>query len=576
MGEKGLRLRTKILLGYILAVILPLIFLSVLNYVVRVNILVRKAEEQLGIAGEAIGEQFDNFFLDIDAISNDICNDDKILEILKRSRQEVEKEPFTNVTIQREAELFFMGICSRKPGIDAILLHGRNGLNAYYSPAQSWDLDYDSSGEKWYQDTLAANGKWVLTGSRRELQFLNSGTEEDRRVVTFSRTIKDWDAYGPLGILQINVSVEYLSGLGSSAVGEGNLEVFDGDGEPVFNGGRGENKDVLVIENLSPLTSWKTVYYAPKDQLLKEIDTTRVYTILIAGVSLLVVFAAATVISSGIVRPMKYLHKEMRQVAAGNFDGKILYEKEDEMGDLIREFNSMTQKVKQLVEEIQEKERQRRKTELDALQARINPHFMFNTLNAVRLMAMMDGNERITEMLTSFVYLLKFASKNENELISVGTDLSILESYITLMKYRYDNFTVEICCGEEIRRYLTIPFLLQPLVENAIFHGIAVMDRPGKVSLTFSAGEGKVTAVVSDNGAGMDRQTLERLFEEEQEHTETFSRIGVRNVRERMYLFFGDDAQMEVESEVGSGTRIALTWPAVSEEEKNDECDDCG
>ncbi|WP_069999356.1 sensor histidine kinase [Cellulosilyticum sp. I15G10I2] len=569
-----MNLKKKILLGYIVLITIPLAIVTAVNYFSSVKVLESKTKKQLGIAGNAINEQYNNYFMDINDISNDITRNTYVQEILKRSSENVTNEKFMNVTLQREISDYFMGICNRKSGISAILLHGCNGLNYYYSTGYSWNMDFDSSEEKWFKDTVAADGRWVLTGKRIDNQLLKiGGTKEE--FVTFGRVIKDDVTYLPLGVLQINISVDHLSKIGLSSVKEGYVAIYDAQGKLITDSAIEKAEEFIEISNISSLTHWQTVYYAPKHELLKEIKQTRNIMMMVTIIIIMVAVVFANFISYSIAKPIKKILERMKLVSSGDFETKIEYDKQDEMGELIDRFNHMTYKVKELIEEIHRKEYQRLKTEIDALQAQINPHFLYNTLNSIRLTAMMEGNKKMTKLLTSFVYLLRSAAKCQGALISIEEDLKILEAYCELMKHRYDHFTLQIVCEEEIRSYFTIPFILQPLVENAIFHGIPLEKKEGLIEIIFKQEEESVKAIVRDNGDGMDEKTVAKLLIEEGENKDTFSSLGVKNVYDRLKLNFEDKAAMTIYSEKNLGTTIELTWPALRGREMNDQHHDC-
>lgn len=555
-------IKQKIFWGYLILILIPLITITSIYYTSSVNIMENKAEQQLGLAGEAINEQYNTFFRDIDAISRDITGNDFVQETMGRAEHSVIGEPYTSVRLQNEMETYFTGICVRKPGIDSILIHGDNTLNYCFSLGYSWNKEYHAGQEEWYQEVLKADGHWVLTGIRSEKQLIQLGAAPPQ-VVTFARLVKDMITFKPLGVLQININTSYLFQLGlDSANNDGYISIYDSQNHLVFSNRDDNNKKVLVIETVSDVTGWKTVYYAPKDELLKEIRDMRTFMWMVTGILLLVGIVFAQLISHSIVNPLKKLHVQMKQVAAGNFTVSLEYAIQDEMGELIKEFNQMTEKVHTLVQQIHEKEEQRRKTEMDALQARINPHFIYNTLNGIRLTAMMHKEDEIAKQLTDFVYLLKAASYYDNGVSTIDKDLQIMEAYYALMKYRYDNFTLTVYGAEEVKEYQIVPFILQPIVENAIFHGIAALNRPGKIEISFRKEEGKLIAEIMDDGVGMDEKKLQELTAGQPDTGNNFNHIGMQNVYDRLHLYFGEEASMTIESKEGFGTRVILKWPA--------------
>lgn len=560
-------LKQKIFFGFTALIVLPLWAVTAISAHRSAAILEDKTQQQVRQVCDTVNEQFNIFFRDIDVISQDILSDSTVQDTLRRPKAEMESQPYQSLRLQLALENDLLGIRIRKPGIHSILIYGLNGQNYSTSPGWSWDRTYDASCEAWFAQAKELDGGYCITGVRRERQLLNYGMPQPE-VVTFARIIKDQDTFRPLGMLQINIQLDYLEQCGREAVQSGNIAVLDGAGGPVFTVRRdAETGDAIVVESQARYTGWRTVYYAPRTELLKETQETQHFLWLASAAVTVLGILFAQLLTRSITKPLGKLHEQMSIVSCGDFTVQLQYDKQDEMGALIEDFNQMTRKIRILVEQIHEKEEQRRKTEVDALQSQINPHFIYNTLNSIRLTAMLHKDKEITEQVTAFVYLLKQASQNGGRAVTIGQDLEIIRSYCALMKYRYDNFTLTVSGQETVEDCSILPFILQPLVENAIFHGIAALKRQGNIRMEFTLAEGIVCMTLSDDGVGMDAGTVERLLSGEDRASHTFNHLGLKNVRARMRLYYGERAEMEVRSKVGEGTVISLRWPALRTEE---------
>lgn len=567
-------LKQKIFIGYVMLILIPLSTVTAISSYRSARILEEKTQQQLGMTCDAVNEQFNTFINDIDVISGDIISNEMVQEALRRSENEVSAEEYNSLQYQLQIESYLQGVRIRKPGIHSILIYGSNTLHCSVSSSWSWDVTYDAREEKWFQNVIEGDGTLILTGVREERQLFGYNTSVPR-VITAARLIKDADTFETLGVLQINIDVDYLSQLGMELAKEGWVGIFDGEGNIIFTNWKEEDgEDAFVVEQTSKVTGWKTVYYASKSELLKETRDTRVFLWNVAVVVTLLGLVFARFLSRSIMLPVEKLQGQMAAVSQGDFTGEITYQRQDEMGTLIDEFNQMTKKVHILIQEIQKKEAQRRKTEIDALQARINPHFLYNTLNSIRLTAMIHKDKEITDQLTAFVYLLKVASQNGGEVITIRQELEIIASYCALMKYRYGNFTLEIQGDGNVSDFLILPFIIQPLVENAIFHGIAALKRQGTICIAFEKESEKICMKVTDDGAGMDSDTVKKLVAGETVSSNMMNHVGMKNVLDRMQLYFGRQVQMNVESEVGKGTAILLEWPAVRMEDTDAEGND--
>lgn len=554
-------LRRKLTISYAVFLIVPLVVIASFSFKISTDILEKKTETMMNMTGDVLNNQYNNYFNDLNAISNSIMINAPVQSVLKRSVSDVKGHAYQNITEQNEISKYFSEICFCKPGISAILLYGDNGLDCYYSSDSSWNSAYDTSQEEWFQDTVKANGTYVLSPRMIDRQLFKTD-HTSSEVVTFSKVIKNSDNFQHVGVLQIDIGVDYLNKLGLNAIKEGSLYIYNNQGDIILErSDHFDKKNSIKVESTSEFTKWKIIYYAPKDELLKEMKQTRNLIFLLTAITVTFAIGLAGIISSQITNPLQKLTGKIRLVAEGDFKTQITYKRKDEIGEVISGFNHMVVKINELIEEIHIKENQRLKTEIDALQARINPHFIYNTLNSIRLIAMMEGNNRITEIITSFVYLLKYASKNNGAMITLKNEISILEEYAKLMRVRYGNFSLSINCDDSLKRCLTIPFILQPIVENSIFHGIAPLGEKGSIEVDIEQNGGFIEAVVKDNGVGMSSETVDKIFMYKPEETDSFNSIGITNIRDRLLLHYGDSSSLTVKSAPGRGTEITIRWP---------------
>lgn len=570
----GVSLKQKIFWGYVVLIMVPLCAVTAVSSRRSASILEDKTQQLLGMTCEAVNEQYNIFMGDIDVISSDIASSSLVQEALQRNEYEVKNQQYANLQTELMIESYLQGIRIRKPGIHSILIYGNNTQHFSSSNGWSWDVNYDSREESWFGQAIEKDGELILTGVRMEHQLFGYNIQVPR-VITVARVIKDADTFEMLGMLQINLDVSYLARIGMDAANEGYLGVFDNHGEAIFTNWAGE-EEAFTVERISERTGWKTVYYAPKGEWMRETVSTKQFLWTVSTLATFLGLFFARLLTLGIMQPMKQLHRQMATVSQGDFSSRIHYQRQDEMGDLIDAFNQMTEKVHELIQGIQRKEEQRLKTEIDALQARINPHFLYNTLNTIRLTAMMHKDSEITEQLTAFVYLLKNASQNGGQTVAIRQEMEIIDAYCVLMKYRYGNFRLEIRGEEAVGGYQVLPFTIQPLVENAIFHGIAALKQEGIIGIAFEKKEGMIHMTVSDNGVGMNQEMAKRLLVGETVSASTMNHMGLKNVLDRLKLYFGEQSRMEVDSEAGKGTRIQLVWTAVKMEDAYAESDDCG
>ena len=322
----------------------------------------------------------------------------------------------------------------------------------------------------------------------------------------------------------------------------------------------------LYCVSKSSDTGWTVVGVAYTSELLKNSDeTVRIY-MLSAMAILLAALALAYILSNEITKPIKRLSKSMHEVEKGNFDYVMLeVDGDNEISRLSSSFNVMTSEIKHLMEQNVEEQRQKRKSELMALQAQINPHFLYNTLDSIIWMAEWGKNKEVVLMTSSLAKLLRQSISNQNELVKVEDEVEYTKSYLTIQKMRYkDKLEYEILVEPEILNFKVAKLILQPLVENAIYHGIKYKEGKGKILIEGFRREKELVLRITDDGIGMQPDQLERIFEKRRIDRKRNS-VGVLNVHERLHLYYGQEYGLTFESEWGVGTTVEIHIPYEQE-----------
>lgn len=215
-----------------------------------------------------------------------------------------------------------------------------------------------------------------------------------------------------------------------------------------------------------------------------------------------------------------------------------------------------------------EHERIIRKSQVDQLLLQINPHFIYNTLNSIVYMARMDGNQEIEEFTNAFTALLQNTLHVENKVyIPLGEEIKNVENYLILQKYRYlDKFEEDIHCPQELKGYLVPKVILQPIVENAIFHGIAPMEGKGKLSISVERFRERIRISVKDNGVGMSEERIRQVMDPELKSSGDMRKIGIGNVYRRIREICGESSSFSIESCEGCGTKVIMELPMKKED----------
>ncbi len=342
-----------------------------------------------------------------------------------------------------------------------------------------------------------------------------------------------------------------------------------------FLSARVDGSDILYTARSSEPTGWIIVVVSYVSELL-EGSRRAVYTfVLLALLCFSVSVLVSSFVSVRISRPIEALRRSMQEVEKGNFDMDITVECSNEVYQLARDCDIAVKKVRDLIDQNRREGEQKRLLELRALQAQINPHFLYNTLDSIIWMVELGENERAIDITSSLARFFRLGLSRGSEVITIRTEIEYLETYLSIQKMRYkDKLDYEIAFEPELYGDRILKLLLQPLVENAIYHGIKNKESPGVVRV-YGAKEGGVVLIrVSDDGIGMDSARLEALrlslaappaFSEVEGGPS--GGVGVRNVQERIALYFGQGYGLSFESSPGVGTTAIVRIPAIVEGE---------
>lgn len=335
-----------------------------------------------------------------------------------------------------------------------------------------------------------------------------------------------------------------------------------------------DNEDYLLTQK-ELFTGWKIVSLTPYKKAIYKIDSifNKVFTFQI--VSFIVFLLLLVYLLRTFTKPLVGLGKVAMKVQKGNLEVRSHIRGEDEIGRLGFSFDQMLDRIKEMIAEISDTQARKRKAELDMLQAQINPHFLFNVLNSIRMKVMFRGDKESAEMIGSLSKLLRMTINQDKSIIPLHEEIEIVMDYTKLMNMRQKEkvqLKTEISSDALLEK---VPrFFLQPLIENALIHGLS--QSAGTILVEAWVEGHMLIVAVEDNGVGMDESALNRLRRkvepgtekaapEEAEHEKHrgFSSMGLTNVNERMRMTHGEAFVMQIDSEQGKGTRITMFIPSL-------------
>ena len=474
--------------------------------------------------------------------------------------------------------------------ISSIMIFGKKKmlLNRSMYTYQKVALDYSKL--DWYAKAVAKPQDAIITGPNRHSFF-----DTDDEVISLSREVQSYENGTFRGVILINLNMNKITEICNSfqEKQENFICIINDKGELVYeqqngrerfafdekenrqelNTALGKTKEscfrlnyrgekYLVTRTDMKTTGWTLVSMVPYKSVMAETMAISGVMILAVAITLIVTLLLLNRILTGVVKPLKKLEKYMVQVNPDNMDQCMEILTDDEIGHLSMKFNQMMDRIRNLKEQVIEEQEDKRKYELQALQAQINPHFLYNTLDSIIWMAE-TNDSNIVAMTEALAKLFRISLNKGNEEISLERELEHVKNYLIIQSMRYaDKFTYEISAEPGVERCRTIKLILQPIVENCIYHGIKKKRGTGKITIRAYRREQNLIIEVSDDGCGMPEEICRKILSDEIESENiSGSGIGVKNVNERIQLRFGKKYGLSYSSEEGVGTTVTYVLP---------------
>lgn len=453
--------------------------------------------------------------------------------------------------------------------------------------------DLDIHSQEWYSNALEGRESVYLTSSH--VQHIISG--ERPWVITLSRGIRNKEmgtGQEKEGVFFIDLNYSAISELcDQSMVGnQGYAFIVDADGNIVYHPQQQQLYNELQTENIdlvmnaesdivtwgdginkkmysisrSEKTGWTVVDCVRVEELLRRSNEAQSIYVLVAIGLMAVALFFSRFVAKSITLPIQRLCDSMERVQEGDFSvSDIVVDSENEIGSLTKSFNVMTQRIHELMAQNIREQEAKRKSELKALQSQINPHFLYNTLDSIIWMAEGKKNEEVVLMTASLARLLRQSISNEDELVSIGQEIEYARGYLTIQKMRYKDkleFWIEV--EPSILNIRLIKLVLQPVIENAIYHGLKYKESRGLLLVKGFMKNGNAVLQVIDDGVGMDQETLDHIYERHKVDYHS-NGVGIYNVQKRLQLYYGNEYGIVYESKPGEGTTATITIPGQQE-----------
>ena len=467
----------------------------------------------------------------------------------------------------------------------------KNGRMLINDGSKSVNQDLDLNTQEWYATALEKPNGPILTSSH--VQHIISG--ERPWVITLSRGIRDRSGSGEKeGVFFIDLNYSAISELcDQSTVGtKGYAFILDAKGNIVYHPQQQQLYNELQTENISLImdtdedtvltgtgndgklysisrsekTGWTVVDCTNVKELLSKSRQAQSVYVLTAIILVIVALLFSRFMARSITLPIQKLRDSMKKVQEGDFSvSDVVVDSRNEIGSLTKSFDVMTHRIHELMEQNVHEQEEKRKSELKALQSQINPHFLYNTLDSIIWMAEGKKNEEVVLMTASLATLLRQSISNEDEVVPIANEVEYARGYLTIQKMRYkDKLEFQIEVDSSILYIPLIKLVLQPIIENAIYHGLKYKESKGLLIVKGFMKDGNAVLQVIDDGVGMDEETLAHIYDKHKVNYHS-NGVGVYNVQKRLKLYYGEDYGITYTSELGKGTTATITIPGRQE-----------
>lgn len=559
--------------AFMIIVLVPIIIMSIFYYKNLKKFSQTKINNSVTESLESTSKLIDSTILSFIKITNYMSYNEDVQSILKTKKYDTYDERFKDIQTMYKIS---NGVLATQSFDVPIHIVDLNRKSRFSTTEYSVPIYEDSRGN-FFEIMDKSEGK--------ELSFIHrrvDGMDSKDIVMAIGKQVTNKDEGGPLGYIISDVYDDYFTDVfkNTNLYDENNIYVMDKSGY-IITDKRHKNrtgfkfheeylKDILEKDKgtidmkvggvafkayftTTKHTGIKIVEMIPKKILYKE-RYVAIFTFIIVIVIILIMsIIASYILSKSISRPINELSRLMKKVEAGERDVNFHIETEDEIGQLGKSFNDMVREINRLIKEVYEKQYLVQESEFKALKAQVNPHFLYNTLESIHWMAKLKDYKGVTDMVVSLGKLLRYSTSKLSDIVKVREEIEQIENYLKIQKIRYgDKFEVKINIDEEVYDKYMLRFLLQPIVENSITHGLEQKIGKGNIEIRGSIRDNTICFEILDNGVGFGNSKSKG------------EGIGMDNVNNRVKIHYGEAYGLIVEEKDGF-TSVKILIPGTDE-----------
>ncbi len=564
----SLGIKTQILVYYLSTAIFIVVLLGIILFYSTSGIIREEVADTTAMAIDNGGHQLELYIDQMKGLSAILAENKQVCRYFGQPHAD------TGVlnTDKSDIEVLIFSILSANPEIASIILIGSDGRIISNETELDMEFTGDIQEKEWYKAVLGSTMP-VLTSARMQ-EF---SMDKDKWVISLGRELCD-EKGNHIGIIRIDLKYDVIESilddlhLGSSGysyiLNNADQVVYHHDPEFFSNEEKRQklidilNMDDDELKHESILThsyqmmkaGWTLVGVASLDSLVRMQRDIVIVLWIIGSILIITAFGSSSLFANSISRPLRKLENVMHKVEEGKFDVKVSSNGSVEIESLSEHFQSMMERIRYLMNEVRIKEQALHDSNVKHLYSQINPHFLYNTMDTIVWFAEFGNTEKVISVSKAMAKFFRLSLHGGSEITTVEDELEHVRQYLFIQKERYqDKLTYDISVDKELYDINIPKILLQPIVENSINHGIRTKDGAGKITITGSLSNERLTLTVEDNGIGFDTsQPVKKAV------GNRLGGVGLKNVEERIHLYYGKGYGLLIESTPGKGTKVTL------------------
>lgn len=573
-------IRTKLIIGF-LTILLPLVLiLSIVFYSYSAEIVLKQSLEQTREIVEQFSISLDNYMGLMRNKMEILADSPTIQEELNthQDKEDIKNDSFysRNKRIRRIMLQIYSSVT-----MNDVEIYGINETNHYLS---LWSKKYEIPDKDiLFENANLSKGRSVLVNN------IN-----DADTIQMIKMVKDLQTYKPIGYIRFGLKRNYIEKMAKNINfgSDGGVVIFDENLSKIsgiahdsvlskllkekpsignFSYSEGKN-EYTAVHIHSDSTGWTTVGVIPLRYINKDLAGIQYLTVIIIVLTIIIGVTVSVIIAQSLILPLENTVNALEKFSRGDFAVRLKENRCDEIGKLNRIFNKAIKEINELMQKVTQSEILNKEMEFKTLQSQMNPHFLYNTLDAINWLAFKEKQTEICNLVAAISSLIRASISNKKSIITIEQELDYVKNYIYIQHIRYkDRFDIIYDIDESLLKQAVPKLIIQPIVENAIIHGIENSKNKNLLYISVKRENECIIIIVKDTGIGMTDEKVSELLKEplnaEGDEQKAHTNLGLYAVHKRIQLMYGDLYGLTVQSQAGEGTTVTLHIPFTKKQE---------